>query len=79
MAAADRARARGLLDALHEAWPGKSVPLVLKPYGLGLMGEALGESDPAAARSLLDEAFASLRAASDRAQGRPMAEAWAGR
>lgn len=71
MAVADRAHARGLLDALHEARPGKSIPLVLKPYGLGLMGEALAESDPAAARSLLDEAFAALRAASDRAKGGP--------
>jgi hypothetical protein len=35
------------------------------------MGEALGESDPAAARSLLDEAFAALRAASDRTHGGP--------
>jgi hypothetical protein len=72
MAAVDRARARGLLDALgDEAWPGKFTPLVLKPYGLGLMAGALGEADPAAARSLLDEAFTALRAASDRAQGGP--------
>jgi protocatechuate 3,4-dioxygenase beta subunit len=72
MAAADRARARGLLDALgDETSPGKFTPLVFKQFGLGLMAEALGEADPAAARSLLDEAFTSLRAASDRAQGGP--------
>ena len=72
MARADRARARGLLDALgDDAWPGKSFPLALKPYGLGLMAGALGDSDPAAARSLLDEAFTALRATSEQARGGP--------
>jgi hypothetical protein len=72
MAAADLPRSRGLLDALdNQAWQGKFTLLVLKPMGLGLMAEALRESDPAVARSLLDEAFAALRAASDGAQGGP--------
>ena len=72
MAAADPTGARGLLDAIDDgAWPGKFTPLVLRPMGLGLMAEALRESDPAASRSLLDEAFAALRAASDRAGGGP--------
>jgi Carboxypeptidase regulatory-like domain len=62
MARADLPRARKVLDTIDKpAGPGSFLSPTLLPKGLALMASELAATDPARARTLLDEAFAGLR------------------
>jgi protocatechuate 3,4-dioxygenase beta subunit len=61
LARSDPPKARQTLRAIDG--PGRHMQNrpALAPFGLGMLADELAESDPAAARGLLDEAFAGLR------------------
>ena len=62
MANADLARARRLLETIDdESGPGMTASPALVPFGLGAIAGELAKTNPAQARGLLDESFASLR------------------
>ncbi len=61
MARVDLPRARKILDTIDEpSGPASIRRATLRPEGLGLMASELAATDPAAAKGLLDEAFAGL-------------------
>jgi hypothetical protein len=64
MATVDLARARRVLESLNDEsgpGPGVRVSPALVPFGLGLLADALVQTNPDQARTLLDEAFTGLR------------------
>ena len=61
LARTDLPGARRTLRALDDPGKGMQNRPALAPFGLGMLADELAGSDPAAARGLLDEAYAGLR------------------
>ena len=61
LARTDLPKARQILRAIDDPSKGMQNRPALAPFGLGMLADELAESDPVAARALLDEAYAGLR------------------